>query len=74
MLHVEEDQDGGKLLINGTGMGYSQTRRAFANCIDCIGMYCMLYGVRGGSIADTYNVVSVSIRKEVFFLLYDEIL
>ena len=61
VLHVEEDHDGGKLLING--MTSSQSRRVLANVVDCLGMLCMLYGLRGGSVAETYNVVSISIRK-----------
>ncbi len=48
-------------------------RRYFINMLDCFGLFCWKFGLNGGSLYDSYSVVSISIKKEVCFCHIEDI-
>lgn len=68
---MEEDTQGGKILLHG--VRNNSKRRYLINMLDCMGLCCWKFGLNGGSLYDSYNVVSISIKKEVIIEFYEDI-
>lgn len=41
--------------------------------LDCLGLCCWKFGLNGGSLYESYSVVSISIKKEVNIVFYEDI-
>lgn len=41
--------------------------------LDCLGLCCWKFGLNGGSLYESYSVVSISIKKEVPILYNKDI-
>lgn len=67
IIHVEEDSQGGKILLNG--IKNKSKKRWVINMLDCLGLFCWKYGLNGGALYETYSVISISIKKEVRWFL-----
>lgn len=61
IIHVEEDNQGGKVLLHGARN--ESKRKYLINMLDCLGLCCWKFGLNGGSLYESYSVVSISIRK-----------
>jgi len=48
IIHVEEDNQGGKILLNG--VKNVSKKRCLINLLDCLGLCCWRYGLNGGSL------------------------
>lgn len=48
-------------------------RRYLINMLDCFGLFCWRFGLNGGSLYDSYSVVSISIKKEVCICVNEDI-
>lgn len=47
------------------GVKNESKKRYFINVLDCLGLFCWKFGLNGGSLYESYSVVSISIKKEV---------
>jgi hypothetical protein len=48
IIHVEEDANGGKLILNG--LKGDKWKRYFVNVVDCLVLPCVRYGLKGGAL------------------------
>lgn len=61
VIHSEEGADGGHILIKGINpQGF---RRVVARVVDVLTFCCQRSGVRRGSLEETFNVISIMVKK-----------